>query len=122
MHSPEQFAVGGTIAPQNPDTGNYYFEVCLWASGGLFGPWSLPHPELPTASANTSWWFTGWADPDGTMLEISEPTNRPCTTAVARSFFERNWADDWTITDIETYAADAVVPDERFNDWFPDPD
>ena len=122
VHSPEQFAVGGTIAPQNPDTGNYYFEVCLWASGGLFGPWSLPHPELPTASANTSWWFTGWADPDGTMLEISEPTNRPCTTAVARSFFERNWADDWTITNIEKYAADAVVPDERFNDWYPDPD
>ena len=63
VHDPAQAGVAGTIAPQNPDTGNYYFEVCLWASGGLFGPWSLPHPEMPDASANTTWWITGLADP-----------------------------------------------------------
>ena len=71
VHDPAQASIGGTIAPRNPDTGNFYFEVCLWASGGLFGPWSLPHPELPDASANTTWWITGLADPHGTILEIS---------------------------------------------------
>ena len=73
VHDPAQAGVAGTIAPQNPDTGNYYFEACLWASGGLFGPWSLPHPELPEASANTTWWITGLADPSGTIVEISRP-------------------------------------------------
>ena len=42
VHDPAQASIGGTIAPRNPNTGNSYFEVCLWASGGLFGPWSLP--------------------------------------------------------------------------------
>ena len=95
VHDPAQASIGGTIAPRNPDTGNFYFEVCLWASGGLFGPWSLPHPELPDASANTTWWITGLADPAGTILEISLPRNRPCLSNPARWFFEREWAGMW---------------------------
>ena len=98
VHDPAQAGVAGTIAPQNPDTGNYYFEVCLWASGGLFGPWSLPHPEMPDASANTTWWITGLADPSGTIVEISRPRNRPCLLDPARWFYEREWEKIWNET------------------------
>lgn len=98
VHDPAQFAVGGAIAPPSPDTGTHYFEVCLWASGGLFGPWSLPHPELPEASANTTWWMSGLADPAGMILEISRPRNRPCLPSTGRPFFESNWPRIWDYT------------------------
>ena len=95
IHDPAQSDVGGTIAPGDPETGNHYFEICLWASGGLFGPWSLPHPNLPEASANTTWWFTGTADTSGTILEISQPQNRPCLSRLRRRTVEENWQRKW---------------------------
>ena len=42
------FSPGVTISPISPDTGLYYFEACLWASGGgLFGPGRFPTRPAP---------------------------------------------------------------------------
>ena len=119
VHDPAQAGVAGTIAPQNPDTGNYYFEACLWASGGLFGPWSLPHPELPEASANTTWWITGLADPSGTIVEISRPRNRPCLLDPARWFYEREWSKIWDETLLGDTSGSTVFPvsDQPLSTW-----
>ena len=95
VHNPASMRVGGAVGPQSPDTGNFYFEVCLWASGGLFGPWSMPHPDLDDASANTTWRLAGWANPDGQILEISQPANRPCLPETMRWSFEKQWTVTW---------------------------
>ena len=95
VHDPALFGLGGTISPISPDTGLYYFEVCLWASGGLFGPWSLPHPDLPLASANTTWWIPGWVNAAGVIVEIGEPVNRPCSTRIPRTYFNQYWVRGW---------------------------
>ena len=95
VHDPALFGLGGTISPISPDTGLYYFEVCLWASGGLFGPWSLPHPDLPLASANTTWWIPGWVNAAGIIVEIGEPVNRPCSTRIPRTYFNQYWVRGW---------------------------
>ena len=75
VHDPALSSLGGTISPISPDTGLYYFEACLWASGGLFGPWSLPDPDLPLASANTTWWIPGWVNAAGVS-----PTSKASTS------------------------------------------
>ena len=118
VHDPAQFEVGGAIAPADPETGNHYFEACLWASGGLFGPWSLPHPELPEASANTTWWVTGLADRSGTILEIGRPRNRPCLTRTRLPYFENSWSTIWDyIVLVEPQSSDVAGNPAVWAEW-----
>ena len=60
------------------------FETCLWATGGLFAAWSLPHPELEDASQNVTWIVRGIADRSGRVVKLAEPVNRPCIDWVNR--------------------------------------
>jgi len=70
--------------PYIADAGGHLFETCLWATGGLFAAWSLPHPELEDASQNVTWIVRGIADRSGRVVTLAEPVNRPCINAVNR--------------------------------------
>ncbi|MYF83845.1 MAG: hypothetical protein F4176_06965 [Acidimicrobiia bacterium] len=75
------FTVAG---PYVTEAGGHMFETCLWATGGLFAAWSLPHPELEDASQNVTWIVRGIADRSGRIVKLAEPINRPCIDWVNR--------------------------------------
>ena len=81
VHDPALFSLGGTISPISPDTGLYYFEACLWASGGLFGPWSLPHPDLPWRRLTPPGGYRAGSTPRGSSSRSANPPTVPAPPA-----------------------------------------
>ena len=90
VHQPDWYHAFTVAGPYVADTGGHLFETCLWATGGLFAAWSLPHPELEDASQNVTWVVRGIADRDGRVVTLAEPVNRPCINAVNRWQHEGN--------------------------------
>ena len=84
VHLPDWYHAFTTAGPYVAEAGGHMFETCLWATGGLFAAWSLPHPELEDASPNVTWIVRGIADRGGRVVKLAEPVNRPCIDAVAR--------------------------------------
>ena len=90
VHQPDWYHAFTVAGPYVADAGGHLFETCLWATGGLFAAWSLPHPELENASQNVTWVVRGIADRSGRVVELAEPVNRPCINAVNRWQHEGN--------------------------------
>ena len=81
VHQPDWHHAFTVAGPYVADAGGHMFETCLWATGGLFAAWSLPHPELEDASQNVTWIVRGIADHQGRIVNLAEPVNRPCINA-----------------------------------------
>ena len=90
VHQPDWYHAFTVAGPYVADAGGHLFETCLWATGGLFAAWSLPHPELEDASQNVTWIVWGIADRDGRVVKLAEPVNRPCIDSVIRWQHEGN--------------------------------
>ena len=90
VHQPDWYHAFTVAGPYVGDAGGHLFETCLWATGGLFAAWSLPHPELEDASQNVTWIVRGIADRSGRVVKLAEPVNRPCTNTVNRWQHEGN--------------------------------
>ena len=78
VHQPDWYHAFTVAGPYVAEAGGHMFETCLWATGGLFAAWSLPHPELEDASQNVTWIVRGIADREGRIITLAEPVNRPC--------------------------------------------
>ena len=81
VHQPDWHHAFTVAGPYVAEAGGHMFETCLWATGGLFAAWSLPHPELEDASQNITWIVRGIADHQGRIVTLAEPVNRPCINA-----------------------------------------
>ena len=90
VHQPDWYHAFTVAGPYVADAGGHLFETCLWATGGLFAAWSLPHPELEDASQNVTWVVRGIADRSGRVVKLAEPVNRPCINSVNRWQHEGN--------------------------------
>ena len=90
VHLPDRFNAFTVAGPYVAEAGGHLFETCLWATGGLFAAWSLPHPELEDASQNVTWIVRGIADRSGRVVKLAEPVNRPCIDAISRWQHEGN--------------------------------
>ena len=90
VHLPDRFNAFTVAGPYVAEAGGHLFETCLWATGGLFAAWSLPHPELEDASQNVTWIVRGIADRSGRVVKLAEPVNRPCIDAISRWTHEAN--------------------------------
>ena len=90
VHQPDWYHAFTVAGPYVADAGGHLFETCLWATGGLFAAWSLPHPELEDASQNVTWVVRGIADRSGRVVKLAEPVNRPCIDSVNRWQHEGN--------------------------------
>ena len=84
VHQPDWYHAFTVAGPYVAEAGGHMFETCLWATGGLFAAWSLPHPQLEDASQNVTWIVRGIADRDGRVVKLAEPVNRPCIDSVNR--------------------------------------
>ena len=90
VHLPDRSITFTVAGPYVAEAGGHLFETCLWATGGLFAAWSLPHPELEDASQNVTWIVRGIADRNGRVVKLAEPVNRPCINAISRWQHEGN--------------------------------
>ena len=90
VHQSDWYHAFTVAGPYVADAGGHLFETCLWATGGLFAAWSLPHPELEDASQNVTWIVRGIADRSGRVVKLAEPVNRPCINSVNRWQHEGN--------------------------------
>ena len=84
VHQPDWYHAFTVAGPYVAEAGGHMFETCLWATGGLFAAWSLPHPQLEDASQNVTWIVRGIADRSGRVVKLAEPVNRPCIPSVNR--------------------------------------
>ena len=82
VHQPDWYHAFTVAGPYVAEAGGHLFETCLWATGGLFAAWSLPHPELEDASQNVTWIVRGIADREGRIIKLAEPVNRPCANTI----------------------------------------
>ena len=82
VHQPDWHQAFTVAGPYVADAGGHLFETCLWATGGLFAAWSLPHPQLEDASQNVTWVVRGIADRSGRIIKLAEPVNRPCINSI----------------------------------------
>ena len=87
VHQPDWYHAFTVAGPYVAEAGGHMFETCLWATGGLFAAWSLPHPELEDASPNVTWIVRGIADRGGRIVKLAEPLNRPCIERVAEPLY-----------------------------------
>ena len=90
VHQPDWHHAITVAGPYVAEAGGHLFETCLWATGGLFAAWSLPHPELEDASQNVTWIVWGIADRSGRIVKLAEPVNRPCSNTINRWQHEGN--------------------------------
>ena len=90
VHLPDRSTAFTVAGPYVAEAGGHLFETCLWATGGLFAAWSLPHPELEDASQNVTWIVRGIADRSGRVVKLADPVNRPCINAISRWQHEGN--------------------------------
>ena len=105
VHQPDWYHAYTVAGPDVWEAGGHMFETCLWATGGLFAAWSLPHPELEDASPNVTWIVRGIADRRGRIVELAEPINQPCLEqANQRSYQGRVPSyEDWQQYKTTTY-------------------
>ena len=97
VHQPDWHHAFTVAGPYVAEAGGHMFETCLWATGGLFSAWSLPHPELDDASLNVTWIVRGIADRGGRIVKLAEPVNRPCIEQVTNPLYGGRFLpyEDW---------------------------